>query len=66
MPNIRMMSLNLHCLEEENLLKKYNKITTEIINKKVDIILFQEVAQSINMPYVDNKTLKEDNSALQI
>ena len=57
-----LLSLNLHCLEEDNLLDKQRRIVDTIIEFEVDIVFLQEVAQTQAKPILyDN--IKEDNYA---
>ena len=55
MNKLRLITLNLHCLEEHNIEDKQKFICDEIIRKEVDIILLQEVAQ-----FSDSKILFEN------
>lgn len=58
--NLKLLTLNLHCLVEENLEDKQNVIVEEIIKNDIDIIFLQEVAQTSDKPVIyDN--VKDDN-----
>lgn len=56
---LRILTLNLHCLVEENLEKKQKMIAEAIIENKIDIVFLQEVAQTKS-----KEKLVEDNYAL--
>ncbi|XFA98738.1 endonuclease/exonuclease/phosphatase family protein [Candidatus Izemoplasma sp. B36] len=58
--NLKLLTLNLHCLAEENLDDKQNLIVEEIIKNDIDIIFLQEVAQSSDKPIIYDH-VKEDN-----
>lgn len=45
MQNISLLTLNLHCFEENEIKKNQDEIVKEIIQKEIDIIFLQEVAQ---------------------
>ena len=45
MQKVKLLSLNLHCLEEENIEQNQHIIVKEIILKNIDVIFLQEVAQ---------------------
>ena len=45
MRSLKLLTLNLHCLEEENIQENQKRIVKEIMNKDIDIIYLQEVAQ---------------------
>ncbi len=63
--NLKLLTLNLHCLVEENLEDKQNKIVEEIIKNDIDIIFLQEVSQTRDKPVIyDN--VKEDNYGLAL
>ncbi|AIO18406.1 Maltose 6'-phosphate phosphatase [Candidatus Izimaplasma bacterium HR1] len=65
MRSLKLLTLNLHCLEEDNIKEKQIFIIEEILKKDVDIIFLQEVAQ-----YTDSKTVyenvKESNYGYQL
>ena len=48
MPELSLITINLHCLEEENIEEKQNIIVNEIIERNADVIFLQEVAQYAN------------------
>ncbi len=48
MPKLSLLTLNLHCLEEMDLEIKQQQVSETILQKDIDIILFQEVAQYSN------------------
>ena len=52
MSELSMITLNLHCLEEENIERNQQIIVDEIIKRDVDIIFLQEVAQYANREVV--------------
>lgn len=58
MPKLKLLTLNLHCLVEDDLSEKQRIIAEEITQREVDIIFLQEVAQtrSENILYGDVKT----------
>ena len=60
MLNRNLMTLNLHCLVEENLPDKQQRIADKIAELDVDIVFLQEVAQTANTPLVFD-TIKIDN-----
>ena len=62
MPNVKILSLNLHCLVEDNLPDKQKRIATLIDTLDVDIVVLQEVAQSLHDPIVHD-LVKQDNYA---
>lgn len=62
MPNVKILSLNLHCLVEDNLPDKQNRIAALIDQLDLDIVVLQEVAQSMNAPMVHD-LVKQDNYA---
>jgi len=55
MPSIKLLTLNLHCLEEKNIILNQNKIITEILHKNIDVVFLQEVAQ-----YDESKIIYEN------
>lgn len=65
MPVVKILTLNLHCLVEENLNDKQRQIAKKIDDLDVDIVFLQEVAQSFDAPMVD-EGLRSDNYALQL
>ena len=52
---MKIISLNLHCLQEDNLLEKLKRVAAFINANDIDICLFQEVAQ-----HKDNKIIKDN------
>jgi len=52
MQNLKLLTLNLHCLVEENLTKKQQIIASKIAELDIDIIFLQEVAQTQTNPIV--------------
>lgn len=54
MSELKLLSLNLHCLEEKNLVEKQRIIAKKISDLDIDIILLQEVAQ-----YLDGALLRD-------
>lgn len=65
MPNVSLMTLNLHCLVEDNLPYKQQVIIDYILEKDIDIICFQEVAQKETEEIVKDQ-IKEDNYILTL
>lgn len=65
MSELSMITLNLHCLEEENIDKNQEIIVNEIITRNVDIIFLQEVAQFSNSPVIFGD-IKESNYGYQL
>ena len=45
MQKVKLLSLNLHCLEEKDIEQNQQIIVSEIIKKDIDVIFLQEVAQ---------------------
>lgn len=62
---IKLLSLNLHCLEEEDIKKKQEIIVNEIINKDIDIIFLQEVAQYADKQVIKGK-IKQSNYGFEL
>lgn len=52
---MKIISLNLHCLKEENLVDKMKSVANFINDNDIDICLFQEVAQ-----HKDNKIIYDN------
>lgn len=52
---MKIISLNLHCLQEDNLLEKLKRVAAFINTNDIDICLFQEVAQ-----HKDSKVIKDN------
>jgi maltose 6'-phosphate phosphatase len=65
MRKLKLLTLNLHCLEEENIPRKQEGIIAEILKKDIDIIFLQEVAQYIDSKIVQD-TVKESNYAYNL
>lgn len=62
---MKILSLNLHCLQETNIKKKNLVIANKIIEEDIDVCLFQEVAQHKESKIVyDN--IKDTNQLLLI
>lgn len=59
------MTLNLHCLVETDLHQKQQRIASYISEKDIDIIFFQEVAQTQTAP-ITTDSIKEDNYILTL
>ncbi len=62
---MKLLTLNLHCMAEKDILEKQERITKAIIDNDIDIIFFQEVAQSLSSNKIDNM-IREDNYGLSI
>lgn len=65
MPLVKIVSLNLHCMAEKNIPSKQQRIAKEIQSLEADIVLLQEVAQSLEAQIV-NAPIREDNYALTL
>ena len=65
MPNVSLMTLNLHCLVEDHLPDKQQVIVDYIVEKDIDIICFQEVAQTQTKEVIIDQ-IKEDNYILTL
>ncbi len=65
MLNLKLLTLNLHCLEEEYIPMKQLIIIDEIIQRDIDVIFLQEVAQYLDSPLI-NGNIKESNYAYQL
>ena len=57
-----IMTLNLHCLVEDHLPDKQQRIATTVAQLNVDVLFLQEVAQTATNPIVYG-TVKTDNYA---
>ena len=57
---LSLLSLNLHCLEEENISEKQQIIVENIISNNIDIIFLQEVAQFFDKPIIEKKIKKSN------
>jgi len=60
MQNVKILTLNLHCLVEKHLKKKQRIIAAFIAEHDVDIVFFQEVAQTQTAPTVDYQVRKDN------
>lgn len=65
MRKLKLLSLNLHCLEEDNLQEKQSRIVDEIIKRDIDVVFLQEVAQYLDSDIVYGN-LKDSNYAYQL
>ncbi len=65
MSELRILSLNLHCLVEADLDAKQRRIAREIHDRDIDVVCLQEVAQSMDQPLVHDN-IKADNYALTL
>jgi maltose 6'-phosphate phosphatase len=65
MPKVRLLSLNLHCLVEPDIDQKQQQIVDFIQQNDIDIITFQEVAQTETAPLIQNN-MKDDNYAFSV
>jgi len=63
MQKLKLLTLNLHCLVEENLFLKQQTIAEKIAEYDMDIIFLQEVAQTQKNP-IHSTTVKTDNYGL--
>ncbi|MBU1020601.1 MAG: endonuclease/exonuclease/phosphatase family protein [Firmicutes bacterium] len=57
---MKILTLNLHCYAEEDVLKKQQIIAQTIIEHQIDVILLQEVAQTEQKQILFDE-IKEDN-----
>jgi len=57
---LKILTLNLHCFVEKNIKENQKQIVETIINEDIDIIFFQEVAQSEELEIIFND-IKKDN-----
>lgn len=55
MKELNLMTLNLHCFEEANIIRNQKLIVDMIVEKDIDIVFFQEVAQ-----YQDAEIVQDD------
>ena len=62
---MKILSLNLHCFQEENRIEKLNKIADFIKENDIDVCLFQEVCQETDKVILEGK-IKVGNSANHI
>lgn len=61
----RLLTLNLHCYQEDDQLNKFGLIADEIARQNIEVVCFQEAAQNRNSTSV-KQNLKEDNAAYVI
>ena len=57
---MKILTLNLHCFAEKDIVKNQKNIVDAILKEDIDIVLFQEVAQSKDLRIVFD-SIKEDN-----
>jgi maltose 6'-phosphate phosphatase len=57
---LSLITINLHCLEEENIVENQRIIVEKIIQKDADVVFLQEVAQYAELPIVIDE-IKESN-----
>lgn len=62
---MRLLTLNLHCFAEENIVGNQNLITDFIFKNDVDVVFLQEVAQNANKSILSGST-KIDNYGVAI
>ena len=62
---MKLLTLNLHCFAEDNIKDNQKMIADSIIEKGIDVIFFQEVAQSKHLDILAND-IKENNYAYVI
>ena len=60
---MKVLSLNLHCFAEKNIVENQHTISNFILRNDIDIIFFQEVAQSEQDELV-TEHIRKDNYAL--
>jgi maltose 6'-phosphate phosphatase len=65
MQNLSLITINLHCLEEKDIETNKQIIADEIVDRSVDVIFLQEVAQFDKDPIVLNN-IKESNYGYQL
>lgn len=65
MPALSLITINLHCLEEENIRVKQQIIVDEIIRRDADIVFLQEVAQYVGHPIIKEQ-IKESNYGYEL
>lgn len=65
MPSIKLLTLNLHCLEEKNIPLNQQLIRNEIVMKNIDIVFLQEVAQYDESPLLYD-SVKESNYGYEL
>lgn len=62
---LRVLTLNLHCYQEDNQLEKFKLIAKAIYENSIDVILFQEAAQhkdSVVIKTLNGIKIKSDNA----
>lgn len=62
MSKLNLLTLNLHCLVEDNVSDKQQRIAQAIVDYDVDVVFLQEVAQTQTLPTIDGH-IKADNYA---
>ena len=62
---MKVLSLNLHCFQEENRVEKLNRVADFIKENDIDVCLFQEVCQEHKNVVLENN-IKMGNSANHI
>ena len=62
---MKILSLNLHCFQEEDRIEKLNKITNFIKERDIDVCLFQEACQERDKVLLEGK-IKVGNNANHI
>lgn len=65
MNTLKLLTLNLHCLEEEDIKLNQEIITDKIIKLDCDIVFLQEVAQTATKKII-KENIKVDNYGLQL
>ena len=65
MASLSLITINLHCLEEENIKDKQEIIVNEIIKRDADVVFLQEVAQYANRDVVFGD-IKESNYGYEL
>ncbi len=67
--SVRVLTLNLHCWQEEDAQGKLDRIADAIAAHAVDVVCLQEVGQHVDAPIVDHRhgmDIRADNAALAI
>ena len=62
---MKILTLNLHCFEESTISKNQKLIVDTIIKENIDIIFFQEVGQTKNLPILFDD-IKDDNYGYKV
>lgn len=61
------MTQNLHCFAEQNYMENFKRIAHFIVENEIDVACFQEVAQPVDAPFVNEAMrLRQGNAALLI